>query len=120
MRRKMFTCLILALICVISSIPVSADVMPRAIICDECGPFFDRCTDVYVETTKSHRFYVSGYAKTCEYVYVESYTRRVCDVCGNAFIAGLHEHGELEHTPNYCGKSNYLVCEIDGYVYPIT
>lgn len=127
MKNKIFISLILVMCCAIASIPASADlptsgISPQSIICDECGPFTYRCTDVYKESSRTHRFQYAGYWKTCEYVYVESYTRRVCNTCGNATINGLHEHGEKDHTPAYCealGYYNSLVCALDGTVYPV-
>lgn len=125
MKRKMITSLILVMCCAIASIPASADfppsgISPQAIICDECGPFMYRCTDVYAENKQTHRYQYAGYWKICEYVYVQSYTRRVCDICGNMSISGLHGHGDQGHTPAYCeplGYSNKLVCSLDGTVY---
>ena len=123
MRSKFIVSFLLVICCLIASVPVSADVTPRAIICDQCGPYINAdCHDVYENETKHHTFVYQGAQKTCYYVYVRAYTFEECAVCGQGWVTGLHVHGQKGHIQPYCGTDGYfnsLYCPIDNFTYPV-
>lgn len=107
MKKKNIISLILAMCCIVASIPASAN-------CDTCGGndlVFAWCRSTYEMGQSSHRVYEgSSGSIPCYYdiwVYEEG---EFCDVCDAVTFERLHGHGKYNHS--YCGAANSEGCSL--------
>lgn len=106
MKKKIILSLILAMCCIMASIPASA----ADDTCDECGPFVYLCYSTGEYTTSTHYVYSADDYCTFECrVYV---AEKTCEECVTVASTRTHGHGKYNHT--LCGASNSEGCSL-GY-----
>ena len=112
MKKKIIISLILAMCCIVASIPASA--VTDDVVCIEHGPWLELCGGFYKERTVAHNFEVEGYAKKCYYTEVRYYTRRYCEICAyEDETLHSHIHGYYGHEyPELCGGETWNYCTI--------
>ena len=128
MKRKIALGMIFVILsyCIISSAtaarPTSSLFTQSHSVCEcGCDSFTLHCSEVEIYSKGQHPLMLGGYSKTCEYNIHSVYTIAKCTRCGSRTVAGLHEHGESDHTyPFICGGVNERICSLDGQVYSIT
>lgn len=122
MKKKIIISLILAMCCIMASIPASAvdEVAPTAITCKVHSSYYLACDYAMNVTTETHEVTLStGGIIICEYTNYDARTYICCGVCqyivqDNRF----HSHGDLGHTTNLCGWENDydgVYCEIANH-----
>ena len=124
MKKKIIISLILAMCCVVSSIPVNASA--RGNVCVEHGPFrYECCSNIgsgataasgETPTLTTHRYKVNGRTLTCEYIRFNAVTYQICDSCSTVMPDGNggHGHGGWDHDDtNLCGGANVRGCFIN-------
>lgn len=108
MKKKIIISLILAMCCIVASIPASAN-------CDTCGGsdlIFAWCRSTGEMGQSSHRIYDNSPAGStpCYYeirVYEEG---EFCDDCDTVTYGRRHGHGEYSHS--HCGAANSEGCSL--------
>ena len=108
MKKKIIISLILAMCCIVASIPASAE-------CDTCGGndlVFAWCRSTGRMGQSSHFvYYEDGRGgEPCKYdirVYEEG---EFCDECDSVTYDRLHGHGEYNHS--FCGAANSEGCSL--------
>lgn len=104
MKKKIIISLILAMCCIVASVPVSAvvnDCVYHALEYAWCV----RGDPQYIALTHYYQN-LNGSSKLCNYQVMMYRAVEYCEECGETFLdqAGDHDHGEIGH--NDCGWLN--------------
>lgn len=117
MKKKIIISLILAMCCIVVSIPVAASIDDGAstydIICKPHGEFTYACGGgTPEEEADSHEFTTSVGTATCTYTAYKSRTYISCGICNKIINSShYHSHGGYGHVnPSRCGMENGNVC----------
>ena len=108
MKKKIIISLILAMCCIIASIPASAGENSEQGSCNPCGPWIKICSGFYEAIPKEHPASSGG---DCHYnLYIFSH-EVWCEQCVEQRPGNYtHSHGEGDHT---CGDViNNTTCEL--------
>lgn len=96
MKRRSLIAIILAVVCLMTSLSVYASDYEK---CDKCTTFTRYCSGIESErTSESHTVYIGDDDMLiCNYTRVLYYIALECKECKNITLGGVHRHAEIGH-----------------------